>query len=94
MYNQSDVLKKTAPRYGFGSERRPEIAKTGKFATPGAGTYNSKNITGKDGPSMTMSPLYHDKFKEKRDKLVPGPGNYEFENKALRTAPNYGFGTS
>ena len=43
---------------------------------------------------MTMSPLYHDKFKEKRDKLVPGPGQYEFQNKALKTAPNYGFGTS
>ena len=41
-----------------------------------------------------MSPLYHDKFKEKRDKLVPGPGQYEFQNKALKTAPNYGFGTS
>ena len=41
-----------------------------------------------------MSPLYHDKFKERRDKLVPGPGQYEFQNKALKTAPNYGFGTS
>jgi len=88
-------LKPTAPRYGFGSERRPEIANNGrKFATPGAGTYAAKNITGKDGPSLTMSPLYHDKFKERRDKLVPGPGQYEFQNKALKTAPNYGFGTS
>ena len=41
-----------------------------------------------------MSPLYHDKFKEKKDKLVPGPGQYEFQNKALKTAPNWGFGTS
>lgn len=41
-----------------------------------------------------MSPLYHDKFKERKDKLVPGPGQYEFENKAMRTAPNWGFGTS
>jgi len=90
----TNTLKHTAPRYGFGSEKRPEIAKTGKFATPGAGTYAAKTVTGKDGPSVTMSPLYHDKFKEKRDKLVPGPGQYEFQNKALKTAPNYGFGTS
>ena len=41
-----------------------------------------------------MSPLYHDKFKEKKDKLVPGPGQYEFENRALKTAPNWGFGTA
>lgn len=26
--------------------------------------------------------------------MVPGPGNYEFHSKALKTAPNYGFGTS
>ena len=25
--------------------------------------------------------------------MVPGPGNYEFHSKALKTAPNYGFGT-
>ena len=51
-------------------------------------------MTGKDGPSLTMSPLYHDKFKERKDKLVPGPGQYEFENKCLKTAPNWGFGSS
>jgi len=72
---------------------RPEVAKTGKQATPAPGTYAPKNLIGKDGPSLTMSPLYHDKFKDKRDKLVPGPGQYEFDNKALKTAPNWGFGT-
>ena len=41
-----------------------------------------------------MSPKLTDKFKEKRDKLVPGPGQYEFSLKALKTAPNYGIGTS
>jgi hypothetical protein len=71
-------FKKSAPRYRFGSEQRPEIAKTGKFASPAPGTYNAKDMIGNDGPSSTMSPLYHDKFKEKRDKLVPGPGTYDF----------------
>lgn len=41
-----------------------------------------------------MSPKYFDKFKDKRDKLVPGPGQYEFHLKAMKTAPNYGIGTS
>lgn len=77
-YTSTDFTKRTAPRYGFGSEQRPEIAKTGKFATPAPGAYQAKEFTGKDGPSLTMSPLYHDKFKEKKDKLVPGPGTYEF----------------
>lgn len=70
------------------------MARTGKNMTPAPGAYEAKNVTGKDGPSLTMSPLYHDKFKERKDKLVPGPGNYEFHTKALKTAPNYGFGTS
>lgn len=41
-----------------------------------------------------MSPKYPvDHFKEKRDKLVPGPGSYEFHLRAMKTAPNYGFGS-
>ena len=93
-YSTQNDFKKAAPRYGFGSEKRPEVAKSGKFASPAPGTYNAKNVTGKDGPSITMSPLYHDKFKEKKDRLVPGPGNYEFNTVAMKTAPNYGFGSS
>lgn len=91
-YSTVNDFRRSAPRYGFGSEKRPEIAK--KFSVPAPGTYNAKEITGKDGPSLTMSPLYHDKFKEKRDKLVPGPGQYEFHTKAMKTAPIYGFGSS
>jgi len=67
-------MKRSAPRYRFGSEQRPAIGRTGKLSTPAPGAYEAKNVTGKDGPSTTMSPMYHDKFKEKRDKLVPGPG--------------------
>lgn len=29
---------------------------------------------GKEGVGLTMSPLYHDKTKAKKDRLVPGPG--------------------
>lgn len=41
-----------------------------------------------------MSPKYFDTFKAKKDKLNPGPGTYEFHTKAMKTAPNYGIGTS
>jgi len=40
-----------------------------------------------------MSPKFTDKFKEKKDKLVPGPGQYEFHLKAMKTGPIYGIGT-
>ena len=41
-----------------------------------------------------MSPKFKDIYKDKNDKLVPGPGSYEFHCRALRTAPNWGIGTS
>ena len=41
-----------------------------------------------------MSPKFPvDHFKEKRDKMVPGPGSYDFHLRAMKTAPNYGFGS-
>ena len=48
---------------------------------------------GKEGIASTMSPLYRDMVKEKNDKLVPGPGQYEFEKAAMKTAPIWRFGT-
>lgn len=93
-YSTTNDFRRSAPRYGFGTERRPEIAKSGRFSVPAPGSYNAKEMIGKDGPSVTMSPLYHDKFKERNDKLVPGPGSYDFKTMAMRTAPIYGFGTS
>lgn len=89
-YNQDRDMKRTAPSFGFGTEKRPELAKN---RSPSPGQYEPKSITGKDGPSLTMSPMHKDNHKEKHDKLVPGPGQYEFHLKAMKTAPNYGFGT-
>lgn len=93
-YEHIGDMKKTAPSFGFGSEIRPNIARSGKNASPAPGNYEPKKIVGADGPSVTMSPKLNENFKEKHDKLVPGPGNYEFHLKAMKTAPNYGFGTS
>ncbi len=93
-YTSTNDFRKSAPRYGFGTEKRPEMSRTKKQMTPAPGAYSSKVFVGKEANSITMSPLYHDKFKERNDKLVPGPGTYAFEKKAMKTAPNWGFGTS
>ena len=66
-------MKRTAPRYGFGTEQRPEIARTGKNASPGAGTYEMKTVMGTD-TKKSMSPKLSVDYKAKNDRLVPGPG--------------------
>ena len=53
-YDQSADIKRTAPRYGFGSERRPEVAKT-KNSSPSPGAYNAKCFVGVEALSKTMS---------------------------------------
>ena len=40
-YENMTDLKRTAPRFGFGSSQRPQIGKT-KFETPGPGAYAEK----------------------------------------------------
>jgi len=73
-YDGTADLKKSAPNFAFGKELRPDMARTKHQWSPGPGQYKEMNVTGADGPMLTMSPKYGDKFKEKRDKLVPGPG--------------------
>lgn len=94
-YNQDKDFKRTSPKFGFGSEKRPEVAKVGRNgASPGPGSYAAQARTGAEGAKSTMSPKFPvDQFKDKRDKLVPGPGQYDFHLRAMKTAPNYGFGS-
>ena len=40
-YDHGADLSRSAPRYGFGSERRPDVAKT-KNTSPSPGAYNAK----------------------------------------------------
>ena len=43
--------------------------------SPGPGTYAAKKYMGGEGTKSSMSPKFSvDQFKEKKDKLVPGPG--------------------
>ena len=92
MYESLSDMKKTAPRYGFGTEKRPEVAR--KSMSPGPGGYEAKKVIGAEGTQKSMSPKLSLDYKVKNDKLVPGPGQYEFHLKAMKTAPNYGIGTS
>ena len=41
-----------------------------------------------------MSPKLKDPYVEKNNRLVPGPGNYTISNAMMRTAPQFGFGSS
>lgn len=40
-----------------------------------------------------MSPKLEDRNQLKRDKSLPGPGQYEFHLKAMKSAPMFGIGT-
>lgn len=93
-YDQSKILGKTAPTYGFGTENRPEVASKDQRYAPGPGAYAIPGVIGKDGPTKSMSPKLKDPYTEKNNRLVPGPGNYTISNAMMRTAPQFGFGTS
>jgi len=91
-YESNTNTKKNAPKYGFGSMTRPNIVR-GNSTSPAPGSYNHRTLIGADGPSKTLSPKLTDKYAEKQARQQPGPGQYEFHLKAMKTAPNYGMGT-
>ena len=41
-YTTQDGFRRSAPRYGFGTEKRPEMARTKKQMTPAPGAYSTK----------------------------------------------------
>lgn len=71
---------------------RPAMGR--KNGSPAPGCYDAKKVMGLDGPAKSISPKLTVDYKAKNDRAVPGPGSYEFHLKAMRTAPNYGMGTS
>lgn len=92
MYDSTADFKKAAPRYGFGSEVRTSMAKNN--GSPAPGNYEPKKFMGADSPAKSMSPKLSIDYKAKNDKLVPGPGSYEFHLRAMKTAPSWQLGTS
>ena len=86
-YNQSiDPLMRTAPKFGFGSCTRPEMAS--KTAYPGPGSYTAKNYTGKEGPSKTMHSTLNYSPRDKEMKGKPGPGTYRHERNMVLPKAN------
>ena len=67
-------MKRSAPRYGFGTEKRPELGRGGKNASPSPGAYEPKKVIGEEGTKKTLSPKLSVDYKAKNDRLVPGPG--------------------
>ena len=49
-YDQSKILGKKSPTYGFGTEDRPEVASKDHRYAPGPGAYAIPGVIGKDGP--------------------------------------------
>ena len=43
---------------------------------------------------MTIGNKFDEVYKVRKDKLIPGPGAYEFHTLAMKTAPNFSIGTS
>lgn len=52
----ANALKDAAPKFGFGTSNRPEIADK-KRVSPGPGYYTQQNFTGKEGQSKTMGAI-------------------------------------
>jgi hypothetical protein len=87
-YQTSLIDKKDAPKYGFGSSERGN-GKDLNGTFPGPGQYKLRDITGNDGPGASM----HQKLKNMKGMLTPGPGHYESSLKNRNAAPAYGQGT-
>jgi len=88
-----EYTKMKAAGWRIGSERRPGMVRKGHESLPGPAVYKipSKIV---ENQKYSLSPKLSIDYKVKNDKLVPGPGSYEFHCKAMKTAPNYGIGTS
>jgi hypothetical protein len=87
-YDTSMVDKRSDPRYGFGSSKRPSPAPT-KSASPGPGNYSLRSIVGNEGRKTTM----HSKVKGVNIDKNPGPGNYDVNSSAgMRKAPSFAMG--
>jgi len=65
-----------------------------KNDSPAPGVYEAKKIMGADSPAKSISPKLSVDYKAKNDRLVPGPGTYEFHLRAMKTAPSWQLGTS
>lgn len=49
-YDQQADMRRTAPKFSFGKDTRPEMARNKHQQSPGPGNYEAKEVIGHDGP--------------------------------------------
>lgn len=74
--NETVIIKRTAPAYGFGSSKRDESLENNKGAMVGPGAYELKSIIGLEGRKNSISPKLEDRFRERESRNMPGPASY------------------
>jgi hypothetical protein len=88
-------VKRSAPKFGFGSGNRDsgENIKAKNF--PGPGNYQLKPLVGNEGLKSSMHRTIDYKPENKEQSYKPGPGNYNPNiNASIRAEPAYKLGTS
>ena len=84
--------KNSAPNYGFGSGQRSNLGRN-KSNMPGPGAYTLNGITGKEGRGNSMHTKLEYKPIQQIGGSTPGPGNYDYSLKNMKSAPSYGLGS-
>lgn len=93
--SSSDIYKKSAPRYGFGSSKRGNDSQIKqKKLSPGPGQYGFGNKMGEAAPKYTLTPRRPDTTPAV-GRSSPGPGNYNPDDRFSKNkSPNFKFGSS
>ena len=88
-YEKGDNMKKSAPKYGFGSaNRNSDSGSKAKGMMPGPGQYPYLARMGNDAPKYSLTSRKAD-TSPGMGKHSPGPGNYNpSDNSARKQAPN------
>ena len=86
-------MLQSAPKFGFGSSTRDEIAS--KLKVPGPGSYASQNLIGKDGPSTSIKGIATYEPHKKEQAAKPGPGAYNPDaSPAMKKEPAFKMGSA
>ena len=74
VFSKITKIKKSAPRFGFGSETRSSVEKA--KMTPGPGNYKLKPLIGEEGKKNSIHGTIDYTPEKKEQSYKPGPGNY------------------
>lgn len=98
-YNQgSDITRRAAPRFGFGSQTQRPKTSSSAVKVPGPGQYEIKSVTSKGdfrSPSKTLHSRLSPSFERPGANKFPGPGSYDGKFSASKLQdPQWRFGSS